>query len=315
MEALQDQYSALRDSAAVVDLSNRQAVRVTGDDRETFIHGMVTNDVTGLQPNAWAYAALCNAKGAMVADARVLKLPNAVLLDTEPGYGPKLLEHLNKFLISEDAELTDASEERGVLAVLGPRAGKVVKSVTGGALPEGTQVVTLPGDILCISHGLYGVPAYELFVPRAAMADLKAKLVSASREASSDALHLLRVEAGLGRMGVDMDEGATIPLEANLERGISYNKGCYIGQETIARATFRGHVNKKLVGLKLAGPVNAGVPLKKGEKVIGRVTSFAHSPRFGDIALGYVHRTLIDPGTELELEGGGTAKVQPLPFV
>src|SRR6478672_5735876 len=119
MEALQEQYRALREAAAVVDLSNRQAVRVTGPDRASFIHGMVTNEVTGLQDNAWAYAALCTAKGAMIADARVLKLPEELLLDTEPGYGPKLLEHLNKFLISEDAELAEASGDRGVLAVVG----------------------------------------------------------------------------------------------------------------------------------------------------------------------------------------------------
>lgn len=315
MDALADHHKALRETAGIVDCSNRELIRVTGEDRVSFIHGMVTNDVTGLQENAWLYAALCTAKGAMVADARVLKLPNALLLDTEPGYGQKLIDHLNKFLISEDAELANATEERGVLLVAGPKSKDAVQAVFGGTLPEGTQVLTLPGDVLAIGHGLYGVPAYELFVPRGALPELKAKLEAHATAVSREALELLRVEAGLGRMGVDMEEGATIPLEANLERGISYNKGCYVGQETIARATFRGHVNKKLVGLQLSRADAApNTPLKKGEKVVGRITSTAHSPKFGEIALGYVHRTLLDPGTELELEGGGTAKVTALPF-
>jgi aminomethyltransferase len=129
------------------------------------------------------------------------------------------------------------------------------------------------------------------------------------------ALELLRVEAGVPRYGQDMVD-TTIPLEANLTHAISYNKGCYIGQEVIARATFRGHMNRKLAGL-LLGDVEAapGTELRKGEKKVGWITSVVRSPAQGQrVALGYVHRDHLEPGTELTLAEGSTVKVAPLPF-
>lgn len=312
MGTREDQYARLKADAGLVDLSTRELLRVTGEDRVSFIHGMVTQDINGLPENAWAYAALCTAKGAMVADARVLKLPNELLLDTEPGYGGKLNDHLQKFLISEDAELTDISADRAVVAIVGPKSGAAVRRL-GAALPEGSQVTRLGDDGFVLGHGLLGVPAYELFVPRAKLAEVKGQL--GVEEVGADAFELLRVEAGVGRMGIDMEPEATIPLEANLERGISYNKGCYIGQEVIARATFRGHVNKKLMGLKFDAALPAqGSELRKNGKVVGRVTSVVDSPTHGKIGLGYVHRTLLDVGTELEVPEQTRAVVAKLPF-
>ena len=301
----------MKQSAGLVDFSAREQVRVTGEDRASFIHGMVTQEVNGLPENAWTYAALCTAKGAMVADTRILKLPGELLLDTEPGYGAKVREQLEKYLISEDAELSEVNQDRAVLAVIGPSAAEAVSKLQG-ALPKGSEIASLPGDILALSHGLYGVPTYELYVPRAAVAEVKARL--AIPECGMDAFELLRIEAGVGRMGVDMLD-TTIPLEANLDRGISYNKGCYIGQEVIARATFRGHVNKKLTGLKFdAALPPSGAELRKNGKVIGRVTSVIDSPVHGRIGLGYVHRTLLDPNTELEVPELTKAVVVSLPF-
>lgn len=309
MGTVQDQYAWLKHSCGLVDLSTRERLRVTGEDRVSFIHGMVTQDINGLPENAWAYAALCTAKGAMVADARVLKLPTALLLDTEPGFAAKMNDHLQKFLISEDAEIADVSKEHAVLAVIGPKSADAVSKL--GAPPQGSQVSTLQDDLLVVGHGLYGVPAYELFVPSAKVTDVKQQL--GVEEVGPEAFELLRVEAGVGRMGVDMEE-TTIPLEANLERGISYNKGCYIGQEVIARATFRGAVNKKLMGLKFEAALPPrGTELKKNGKVIGRVTSAIDSPAHGKIGLGYVHRTLLDAGTELEV-ADQKATVVALPF-
>jgi len=129
------------------------------------------------------------------------------------------------------------------------------------------------------------------------------------------ALEVLRVERGTPRFGADMDE-KTIPLEANLERALHYQKGCYIGQEVIARATFRGHVNRHLVGLRFQGELPAPrTELFSGERRVGWVTSAVQSPRFGPIGLGYAHRDVAKPGTELTLAGGGgTARVEALPF-
>ncbi|MBM4377979.1 MAG: folate-binding protein YgfZ [Deltaproteobacteria bacterium] len=314
MDAFPLDESALRQSAGLLDASGREAVRLVGPERASFLHGMVTQDVEGLAPGRWAYAAACTAKGAMVADCRVLVRAEELWLDTEPGYGERLLGHLSRFLISEDAELHGASDERAVLVLVGPAAPQVA-GAAGLPVPEGNAVADGPDGTWLLQHALYGVPAVEVFVPVAGKEALKAKLAAAGATLLPlAALETLRVEAGVGRMGADMDE-VTIPLEANLERGIHYQKGCYLGQEVIARVTFRGQVNKKLSGLRFTGALPArGTELRKGEKVVGRVTSAVQSPGFGAIGLGYVHRLFLEPGTELELPDGSRATVGSLPF-
>ncbi|MEN9798658.1 MAG: hypothetical protein RL653_2354 [Pseudomonadota bacterium] len=314
MDAFPLDDSVLRRSAALLDASGREAVRVVGPERASFLHGMVTNDVEGLPVGQWAYAAACTAKGAMVADCRVLARADELWLDTEPGYGERLLSHLSKFLISEDAELHPASGERAAWVLAGPTSHEVAAQL-GVKVPEG-QGFTESGDgTWALAHGLYGVPAVELFVPLSGIAAFREKVRSLGvPELPLSALEALRVEAGYGRMGTDMEE-TTIPLEARLERGIHYQKGCYLGQEVIARATFRGQVSRKLSGLAFSGPLPArGTELKKGDKRVGHVTSTVVSPRFGAIGLGYVHRLVGEPGTELELPDGSKVTVRALPF-
>jgi folate-binding protein YgfZ len=314
MDAFPVDDLVLRQSAGLLDASGREALRLTGPERASFLHGMVTQDVEGLPSGRWSYATACTAKGAMVGDCRVLARAEELWLDTEPGYGERLLAHLSRFLISEDAELHGASGERAVLMLVGPGAPQVA-AAAGLPVPEGNAVADGPDGTWALQHGLYGVPAVEVWVPVEGKAALWARLSSAgATPVPLSALEALRVEAGLGRMGTDMDE-VTIPLEANLERGIHYQKGCYLGQEVIARVTFRGQVNKKLSGLRFSGALPArGTELRKGEKVVGRVTSAVQSPRFGAIGLGYVHRLFLEAGTELELPDGSRASVGPLPF-
>ena len=314
MDAFPVDDSVLRQSAGLLDAPGREALRLTGPERTSYLHGMVTNDVEGLPVGRWTYATACTAKGAMVADCRVLARAEELWLDTEPGHGERLLGHLSRYLVSEDAELSSASGERAVLMLVGPKAPGVV-SAAGLPVPEGNAVAEGPGGEWLLQHALYGVPVVELFVPLPDRDALKQRLLSAgAQELPLCALEALRVEAGLGRMGTDMDE-ATIPLEANLERGIHYQKGCYLGQEVIARATFRGQVNKKLSGLRFSGALPAhGAELRRGDKLVGRVTSAVQSPRCGAIGLGYVHRLFLEAGTELELPDGSRATVGPLPF-
>ena len=314
MDAFPVDDSVLRQSAGLVDTPGRGALRVTGPERASYLHGMLTNDVEGLSVGRWTYATACTAKGAMVADCRVLARADELWLDTEPAYGERLLGHLSRFLVSEDAELHAAPGERGVLVLVGPAAARVA-TAAGLPVPDGNAVAEGPGGTWVLQHGLYGVPAVEVFVPGSEKEALRQRLSSAGvPELPLSALEALRVEAGLPRMGTDMDE-ATIPLEANLQRGLHYQKGCYLGQEVIARATFRGQVNKRLSGLRFGGALPApGAELRKGEKAVGRVTSAVHSPRLGAIGLGYVHRLFLEPGTELELPDGSRATVGPLPF-
>ena len=319
------EQAAMRNGAALVDLSARQVVRVSGPDRLTFLHGMVTNDVKGMADFDVRYAALLTAKGAMVADVRLLKREEDVLLLLEPGFPLAVLAHLQRYLISEEAELEDASAEFCQLSLVGPRAWALAQRLFG-----------LPGDAPPTTHALHAgleshavlllpsallLPGVDLLVPTEGLEAVFTALLDTQgeeglRPAGWEALEVLRVERGIPRYGVDMDE-RTIPLEANLERALHYQKGCYIGQEVIARATFRGHMNKRLVGLLLGEAEPAPrTELFFGERKVGFVTSVVHSERLGQhLALAYVHRDALEPGTALRLAGdAGAATVQTLPF-
>ena len=317
--------AAMREGVAVVDLSARQVVRVTGPDRLTFLHGMLTQDVEGTAASGVRYAALLTAKGGMVADVQLVRREEDVLLLVEPGLAPVVLAHLQRYLISEEAELADASAEFGQLALVGPRGWALARRLFGlpGEAPptayavaggmEGQGVLVLPSGLL--------LPGVDVLVTTGGLEAVFTALLDSGSEdglvpAGWEALEVLRVERGVPRYGVDMDE-RTLPLEANLERALHYQKGCYLGQEVIARATFRGHVNKRLVGL-LLGEANPAprTELFWGERKVGFVTSVVPSRRLGQhVALGYVHRDALAPGTALQLAGGaGRATVHTLPF-
>ncbi|RKH71586.1 CAF17-like 4Fe-4S cluster assembly/insertion protein YgfZ [Corallococcus aberystwythensis] len=318
------EYGAARDAVALHDASYREILRITGEDRASFLHGMVTQEVKNLPVGSATYAAFITVKGAMVGDARILKREDDLLLDLEPGLGAKVREFLDKYLISEDAELHDGTPDWGWLKLLGPRTAQVLAAALGGPVeppaPLASRRVTLAGqDVWLLGTALPGgLSGVDVLVPRAGLEAVWTALVGAGAKPQGfDALELVRVEAGVPRYGQDMVD-TTIPLEANLTNAISYNKGCYIGQEVIARATFRGQMNRKLAGLLLGEKdVAPGTELRRGEKKVGWVTSVVSSPVKGQrVALGYVHRDSLEPGTELTLggEGAGTVTVAALPF-
>lgn len=314
--------AAARGGVALLDASFREWIRVTGEDRASFLHGMVTNEVEKLPVGSATYAAMLTPKGAMVADARLFKREEELLLDVEPGHGAKVREFLDKYLISEDAELHEASAELSLLTLGGPRVPELLAAL-GLELPElnasragalGGVAVTLLGNPVVLANGV------DVVVPREGVAAAYHALKAAGASLGLaplgvEAFEALRVEAGVPRYGADMDD-KTIPLEANLERAIHYKKGCYIGQEVIARATFRGHMNRKLVGLLLGEQRPAArTELFSGEKKVGWVTSVVRSSKVGqEIALGYVHRDFLAPGTKLAVAGLGEAEVHALPF-
>ena len=321
--AVARELRAMHEGAALVDLSVRDVVRVTGPDRVSYLQGMLTNDVTGMPVGGVRYAALLTAKGAMVADARVVRREDDLLLLLEPGLGPTVLAHLERYLISEDAAVADASAEFGQLALVGPKAWELARTVFGlpGAEPPTAELV-LGGlekrGVLVLPSALL-VPGVDLLVHRADLETVFDALLDEGdevglRPAGWEALEARRVEQGVPRYGADMDE-RTIPLEANLERALHYQKGCYIGQEVIARATFRGHVNRKLVGLLLSSAAAPRAELFQGDRRVGWLTSVVQLPGLRKpIALGYVHRSSTEPGTELKLSGDGRAVVTSLPF-
>lgn len=293
------EYRAAKEAAAWIDGSRREQLRVTGPDRVSFLQGMVTNDVEKLAVGTSCQVTMLTAKGAMVGEGRVVKLAEELVIDTGPGCGAAVQAFLLKYLISEEAEVLLAPD-LAMVGVLGPSTASWVESV-----PSESKVATMPG--------LLGTGT-DLLVRR----DELPKVVQALQalpQVSEATFEVLRVEAGVPVFGVDMSE-TTIPLEANLEKAIHYQKGCYIGQEVIARATYRGQMNKRLMGVLLgdAAP-ERGSELTLGDKRVGRVMSVVRSElKRQNVALAYVQRDHLTPGTKLSMPGGGVAEVVALPF-
>lgn len=293
VEAVESEYRAASDGCAVFDASDREQLRVTGSEAVSFVQGMVTNDVEALAVGTSCYAALLTVKGSMVGDARILKRESDLVIDTGPGRGATVKAFLEKYLISEDAELHDAPE-LAVVGLVGPLAGEVSQKI-----PPDARV----GELTSFLGGV------DVLVKREKLGEVLAALGELPR-LSAGTLEVLRVEKLVPLFGVDMSE-VTIPLEANLDHAINYKKGCYIGQEVIARATYRGQMNKKLVQLLVgdAAPERK-TELKQGERKVGWVTCVVKSPRHGQhLALGYVHRDFLAPGTKFELAGGAATVV------
>lgn len=313
--------AALRDGVGLVDRSDRAVFSVVGPEARSYLHGMVTNDVKGLAPGQGAWVAVITSKGKMLADGRVLVLgPEELLLDLPAEARETALAHLDMFLISEDCVLRDATDDRVLLGVFGPRAGAALAAAAGAVPPlplHGHVEATVAGaGVRVIAAAPDGVPGFDVLVPAAAAAGVWDALLAGVRAehgapVGDRALDALRIERFVPRFGRDMT-GETIPLEANLDHAISYSKGCYIGQEVIARATYRGAVNKRLARLRVPVGTAEGTRLVAGEKAVGTVTSVL--PRGdGAIALGYVRRDLLAAGARLALEGGGEAEVIEAP--
>ena len=337
------EHAALRENAGVLDLSFRSRICLTGADRVRFLHGQVTNDVNRLRPGDGCYAAITTAKGKMESDLNIYALQDELLLDFEPGLTAKISQRLEKFVVSDDVQVVDVGSLYGSLSVQGPKADAVVKSL--GIFPElpakpfqsiKVSDATL-GEIYLMNQsrapGSAGVPPasfsrFDLFVPTDALGAVADKLIAAAkpqggRACGWEAIEIARIETGIPRFGADMDE-SNIPLECGIEsRAVSYNKGCYIGQEVINRIHSIGHVNKELRGLRLADDLKT-LPVK-GDKLfhdgkeVGYVTSAVRSPRLNaNIALSYIRRESNAAGTELALRtaaGEVKAVITELPFV
>ena len=326
-----DQYRAVRQSSGFIDRSGRGRIALHGGDRKTFLHALLTNDIAVLAPGTGCYATLLSAQGRMAADMRVFELGDVILLDVARGVRDVVLTKLDQFLFSEDVQLGDVTEVFGCISVQGPQAPGVVAVSVGGEAtalagwaPYRNARFDRLGEVVIVARvDEFGLPGYLLFTPMAALPGLAAALTSGGASpVDGDTANVLRVEAGEPEFLVDMTED-TIPLEAGIEqRAISYTKGCYPGQEVIIRIRDRGHgrVVRKLVGMVIDGETvpSAGDALQADGKDVGRVTSAVFSPaRSQPIALGYIHRDFVEPGSEVAVVHGGVplrAVVAVLPF-
>jgi folate-binding protein YgfZ len=322
------EYAALREGAGILDLSFRGRLCVLGADAQRFLNGQVTNNVKDLQIGDGCYAALVSAKGKLHSDLNIYRLENEMLLDFEPGLSESVARRLEKFVIAEDVQVIDAAPHYGVLSVQGPKAAEVVGSLSPKfILPAKTMAANKVeeealGEIYLASQPRLRNPGLDLFVPTAAMNGAVERLLTqGGRLCGWQALETARIEVGVPRFGADMDETNLAP-EALDTRAISYAKGCYIGQEVIARIRTYGQVAKSLRGLRLGGngkePPSKGTKLFLGEKEVGSITSAVWSPALETIiALGYVRREANQTGTELEArtpEGSLPARIVDVPF-
>jgi folate-binding protein YgfZ len=302
-ETLAAEYRLLTERRGLVDRSERGRLALTGPEAKAFLHGQVTNDVEGLRPGTGCYAAFLTHKGKMQGDLRILDTGDELLLDTERSALQALFNMIRHYKLGMDVELHKRTLETAQLSLIGPeaRAAAPAGGEHANALGElGGRPVTLVAtdlgyDVICAADDADAVRA-ALDAP----------------EVSEAAAEILRVESGRPRWGFELGE-SVIPQEAGLnERAVSFTKGCYVGQETVARLHYRGKSNRHLRGLRLAEPVEPGAPLMLGEREVGRVGSTVVSPRLGPIALAIVRREA-EPGATLAA-GETAAEVVALPF-
>jgi folate-binding protein YgfZ len=322
----QTDYETATERCGLLDRSERGKLALTGSGAKEFLQGQVSNDVLALTPGAGCYAAFLTPKGKMLGDLRILDAGGEILLDTERSALQELFNMISRFSLGHEVELHKRTLQRGLLSLIGPASDDVASgaSATGAAtdfrassseLPGDTEYVHVVGqigptpvrlirtdvgiDVLCDADATQMVCAALLDAGAAGVGDAAAECV--------------RVEHGRPLYGVDIYD-TVIPQEAGLnDRAVSLTKGCYVGQETVARLHYRGRPNRQLRGLRSSEKLKIGTVLTYGEHEVGRVTSSASSPRLGEIALALVRREA-PPGTVVQAGGSAHAEVVALPF-
>jgi len=272
----------------IVDRSSRGRVRLRGTEAAEFLQGQVTNDVEALEPGQGCYAALLNHKGKLRLDMRILRGRDWIWIDTEPGADGALLKMIETYSLGRD--VTWESPDEGIVSLVG--------DVELDVLPPEEEHSWVEGDRGVYVRTYAGVDVIGDDPPAADAPEAEAECV--------------RIEAGIPRFGLDMD-GDTIPQEAGInERAVSFTKGCYVGQETVARLFYKGKPNRHLRGLKLTRPAEHGQAIALGEREVGRIGSACVSPTHGPIALALVRREAA-PGDTVDVDGAAAELVE-LPF-
>ncbi len=317
----------VRRGAGLFRIEARGLLEVRGSDRVRWLNGMLTNDVAAAAaegPGAGCYALLLTREGRVVADFHVLVREAALWLETAAAALATALARLEKYVIADDVVLADRSSGFARLAVEGPSSAGVLGELLGetpAPAPDGcVDLVFAETPLVVAAFAFAGGPGFQLFVPSERGNDVHSALLAVGAKhglvaASGEVLECLRIEAGVPRLGRELDE-SVLPDEARLERAVSTTKGCYTGQEVVARMRSRGRVSHLLVGLRCAGDElpERGAPVEDAEaKRVGEVTSSVRSPRFGSIALAFVRRPCGAPGPR-QRGAGRIAEVAPLPF-
>jgi folate-binding protein YgfZ len=326
-QRLQSEHEELIAGCALVDRSERGKLALTGAGAVEFLNGQITNELADLSPGEGRYAAFLTNKGKMLGDLRVLAAGEGgsveeLLLDTERVALQALFDMIRRYKIGYEVELHKRTLQSALLSLIGPRAATVLADALGDAATDLPQT-----EHSHVASALAGRPVRVIATAAAGLdvlcasedrdAVLAALLAAGAVAVGEQAAEALRVERGVPRYGVDLDDG-TIPQEAGLnERAVSFTKGCYVGQETVARLFYKGKPNRHLRGLRISEPAHAATPgeeLHLGERAVGRLGSVALSPMHGLIGLALVRREA-SPGDVLTVGAkGARATVVELPF-
>lgn len=309
-----EEYSAVRNHAGILDLSHHGKISLSGKEHLKFLQGILSNDVNKLEEGKGQYSTFLTPKGKMIADMKLYRKHSSVLLELEPGLNESVTGLFIKNRISYKVDIDDLTRSLSLISVQGPESARLIEKTLGKKIPDldeyGLFRSELDGrDLLIARVNRTGEEGLDIFVSSdGTNKTLWKNLVASGREFDARpvgilALETLRIEAGIPRYGADMNEN-TIPIEAGLWNALSFEKGCYVGQEVIARIKWRGHVNWHISGLVVEGDdlPKKGSKILIGEREIGHVTSSTFSPALNKtIALGYVRREYHKPGIKVTI--------------
>jgi folate-binding protein YgfZ len=318
-------YAAVRDGGAgLIDLSSRGRLRVSGSEATMFLNGLITNDMKTLAENRWMPAAFPTVQGRLIGAVRVVRLKDAFVIDTDAESHEAVLKTVSRFTLAGDFHVKDLTSETALLSVQGKRAVEVVEKVLKTSVSDlprdgvlETNWQNTPVTIIRATHT--AEDGFDILIDSTQGAQLRQALIDADAQVvSPDVFEVLRIEAGIARFGHDVDE-TNVVTETNLDDAVSYTKGCYVGQEIIVRIKHRGHVAKKLTGLRFQTEkrIEPGTIIKSSDgKEIGKLTSTAFSPKLeATIGLGYVRYEFLNPGTTVVIEPEIQATTAELPFI
>jgi len=323
------EYSAIRDGGAgVIDLSSRGRLLISGSEAVMFLNGLITNDMKTLAVNSWMPAVFPNVQGRLIAAVRILHRDVGFLIDTEGVSSATVAKLLERFTLAGDFRVKDLTIEMAMFSVQGRNAAEIIRQTLGETAATVTREQVAAAhlengsEVTIIRATHTGEDGFDLFVNANEGQTLLELLTRAGAQTFGvETAETLRIEAGIARFGVDMDE-TKIVSETNLDDAVSFTKGCYVGQEIIARIKYRGHVAKKLTGVLLEGAaaIDTGAKiLSADEKEVGSITSSTTSPRLKQtIALAYVKYDYLEPGTKLKVIAGEepvAGEIADLPFI
>jgi folate-binding protein YgfZ len=316
----QAEFAALRGGCGVYDLGFRAKISLNGSDRERWLNGMVTNNIRDLAVGRCVYAFLLNPQGHILGDLFAYNRGESITVDTDCGQAEKILATFDHYIIMDDVEVTNLSEQLTALGIAGPKAGGVLAAAgfaTGEMQPLQVQSVTWRGmECMLVRSEDEKNISYEIWLPPTAVRQLWDALLHAGAvPVGSEALELQRIVSGVPTYGVDIRE-RDLPQETEQARALNFNKGCYVGQEIVERIRSRGAVHRKFAGFVAEGAaqIAAGMKIVAGEKEVGEITSSAFLQAADKtVALGYIRREVGIPGREVVI-GAARASVVALPI-